>query len=330
MRRFFILVSLLCLSLSAHAIKADKIVVFGDSLSDNGNLYSLTLHLIPKSSVYYNGHFSNGNVWAEELAINLHLNPDNPDQFADYAYGGAWAEPFSDSHSFVIPDLSSQVAKYIKQARNDKHIAEHLFIIWCGGNDYLKGRSDVDYATTNTVNYIFDQVDVLIGLGAKQILLLNLPDLGKTPYAINHENKSHAAHLSQLTQMHNQKLLQKIKEADIERSFARIYFFDVYSYMNDAIEHPEQYGVKNTTAACYPGTYLPWGQQAEKNNDLYTLQKMNIDVMNQVDLQEAYLNGLSGATPCSNPDEYLYWDRVHPTAIVGKILAQSVTSILSE
>ncbi len=323
MLRLLILITSVFFSFAAHAFKTDKIIIFGDSLSDNGNLYSLTLHLIPKSSVYYKGHFTNGRVWAEELAVNLNLNPDDINQFVDYAYGGAWAEPFYDSHSLVVPGLGSQLSKYIKYAKNDRHIADHLFIIWCGGNDYLAGRSNIHYATTNTVNHIFEQVDVLIGLGAKQILLLNLPDLGKTPYAINHDDKSHSSHLSLLTQLHNQKLLQKIIDGDVERSLAQIYYFDVYAYFNDAIQHPEKYGITHTKEACYPGSYLPWGR-IENNDELYTLNKMHINVLNEVDLREAYINGLSSATPCDTPDKYVYWDRVHPTTKVAKVLAQAV------
>ena len=328
MKRIIVLISLMVFFLPAYAIKADKIIIFGDSLSDNGNLYARTLHFVPKSPIYYNGRFSNGRVWVEELATNLQLNPDDVNQLSDYAYGGSWAEPFADSHSLIIPGLSSQVASYMKAAKNDQHIADHLFIIWSGGNDYLKGRSNMDYATTNTVNAIFHEVDTLIAFGAKQILLMNLPDLGKTPYAMNHDDKSHASHLSLLSQLHNQKLRQQVIDGDVERSLAKIYFFDVYSYVNNAIEHPEDFGIRNVKEACYQGSYLPWGRK-EKSDDLYALQKMNIDVMSEPALEEAFLNGLSMVEPCANPDEYLYWDRVHPTHAVDKILAKQVADLLA-
>ncbi|HDV5785644.1 TPA: hypothetical protein RJD83_002616 [Legionella pneumophila] len=42
-----------------------NIVVFGDGLSDNGNLYAYTNHRRPASPAYYNGRFSNGPVWVE-------------------------------------------------------------------------------------------------------------------------------------------------------------------------------------------------------------------------------------------------------------------------
>ncbi len=36
-----------------------NIVVFGDSLSDNGNLYEIMKHQLPQSPPYFEGRFSN-------------------------------------------------------------------------------------------------------------------------------------------------------------------------------------------------------------------------------------------------------------------------------
>ena len=57
------------------------IVVFGDSLSDNGNLFRLTGQPPPP---YFKGRFSNGPVWVERLAAPLGL-----DGITDFALGGA-------------------------------------------------------------------------------------------------------------------------------------------------------------------------------------------------------------------------------------------------
>ncbi len=42
----------------------NRVVIFGDSLSDEGNLFALTQGVIPSSRNYYNGMFSNGNTWS--------------------------------------------------------------------------------------------------------------------------------------------------------------------------------------------------------------------------------------------------------------------------
>src|SRR5687768_12602152 len=98
---FIFLVFFFAQSTFANADTIDKIVVFGDSLSDNGNFYTLSsrLHradsnvpIVPASPPYASGRFSNGEVWVEDLAKSLHV------PLEDYAYGGAWAEPHEDSN----------------------------------------------------------------------------------------------------------------------------------------------------------------------------------------------------------------------------------------
>ena len=64
-----------CTSMASSNIT--RIVVFGDSLSDNGNdfLLSTRIHkvksdvpIVPAPDLYWNGRFSDGPVWVEYLA----------------------------------------------------------------------------------------------------------------------------------------------------------------------------------------------------------------------------------------------------------------------
>ena len=62
-----------------------SIVVFGDSLVDNGNgTYKLTNHEWPAPCCTWQGRFSNGPTWPEELAGLLHVS-----HVQDFAYGGS-------------------------------------------------------------------------------------------------------------------------------------------------------------------------------------------------------------------------------------------------
>jgi hypothetical protein len=45
----------------------NKIVFFGDSLTDNGNLYSFDFGFLPKSPPYFKGQFSNGFPWSYQV-----------------------------------------------------------------------------------------------------------------------------------------------------------------------------------------------------------------------------------------------------------------------
>ncbi|KAJ9075881.1 hypothetical protein DSO57_1031476 [Entomophthora muscae] len=59
------------------------VYVFGDSISDNGNLYRLKDKAIPSTQLYYEGRFSNGPVWVEYLANTLNA------KLFDMAYASA-------------------------------------------------------------------------------------------------------------------------------------------------------------------------------------------------------------------------------------------------
>src|ERR1043165_7474947 len=79
------------------------VVVFGDSLSDSGNVFAATKPVlakaIPVSPPYFQGRFSNGPVWVAILAEQLGL-PLRPFLQGDtnFAFGGA-------ATGFDRPDL---------------------------------------------------------------------------------------------------------------------------------------------------------------------------------------------------------------------------------
>src|SRR4051812_23080013 len=87
----------------AQATPINKLVFFGDSLSDNGNIYRILLHLMPKSPPYYYGRFTNGPTWAEKLGDYYYH--ENYAQVDNYAYGGATTILHVPSAKFIAPTL---------------------------------------------------------------------------------------------------------------------------------------------------------------------------------------------------------------------------------
>ena len=67
----------------AHAGAYSNVFVYGDSLSDTGNIYTVSMHTIPQSPPYYNGRFSNGPLAVEYLANSIHS------PLTSFAWGGA-------------------------------------------------------------------------------------------------------------------------------------------------------------------------------------------------------------------------------------------------
>ena len=64
MKAFLILLLLIPFVSNGFAASFDEIVVFGDSLSDNGNLVIIEDQPVPDPELYYQGRFSDGPVWS--------------------------------------------------------------------------------------------------------------------------------------------------------------------------------------------------------------------------------------------------------------------------
>ena len=91
--------------LSAQAISFTELTVFGDSLSDTGNVLSLTGDVLPPGpgspvpGPYFNGRFSNGPVWVDQAADRLGLTVTN--MWAPGAASGPRIDMLSESVSAV-------------------------------------------------------------------------------------------------------------------------------------------------------------------------------------------------------------------------------------
>src|SRR4051812_14643619 len=163
------------------------VYAFGDSLSDAGNVSYLTLDQLPVSSIYSDGRFSNGNVWVQDLSQNLGLPPVSASLTGgtDYAYGGAQTGATA-VHAANPSDLPSQLGQFVANVPNPSPNA--LYTVWAGSNDVLtianstqtpeQQQATVHQAVVNETNFI----NGLIAHGARNLVVLDIPDLAKTPY----------------------------------------------------------------------------------------------------------------------------------------------------
>lgn len=318
---------------SAHATKIDQIVVFGDSLSDNGNILSLTkkfhkifpsVPIIPKDPPYYQGRFTNGPVWIDDLASAMNV------PLIDYAYGGAWAEPLKDSRLMIPFGIGMQVNSYLVRYLTDRHKGDHLYVIWAGGNDYAEGREDIDYATTNTVASIESQIDWLTYYGAKNILILNLPDLSIVP-EVQKKGPDSIQQVQKLITMHNSKLVKMVAEQQAKHPDLKIIFADITPYFNEVYNNPEKYNIHDTTTPCYAGDYSLRSLLAQR--EIAAAREQNIDILRSPSLRTAYTMSKladSGVEACTNPDEHMFWDQIHPTRVLHNLISLDAMTILSK
>ena len=164
-----------------------QMVVFGDSLSDNGNLYALTRGAQPPAP-YYNGRFSNGPVFTELLGYSTVPAATVSARRANlnFAFGGATAGTGSS-----VPSLAQQIGLYTQQGA--AAASTDLFTVLAGANDLIPvlgapttaaNPALVDPAGVAAAQAVAAGVQSLIGLGAKNIVVAGLPNLGATPRSL--------------------------------------------------------------------------------------------------------------------------------------------------
>jgi len=138
---------------------------------------------------YFQGRFSNGPVWVEQLAPLLGLTP-NPN--TNFAFGGATTgtdntlnTSFQTPLPTPLPALQQEINGFTAPLKAAKQSADPkaLYIVWAGANDYLPTISSFKpfQQPDKPVENLSDAVKSLAGVGAKNILVVNLPDLGEIP-----------------------------------------------------------------------------------------------------------------------------------------------------
>ena len=218
----------------------DHIVVFGDSLSDTGNA----------------GRFSNGPVWVEQLAVRLEvaLRPTQAGGL-NFAVGGARLDPLSGPHS-----LRAQADLFLRMRQPS---GRTLHIVYGGGNDllsavgHLKAPRMVETAVASLRSIVAD----LVGHGASDLLVPNLPDVGMTP-KIRARGSTAVAHAGWLTQQFNGAADRALSELAGSFGTVRLYRLDVRAMAARARTNPAAFGFVDIMNPCsrLPGCegYLFW------------------------------------------------------------------------
>ncbi|NEO98813.1 MAG: SGNH/GDSL hydrolase family protein [Symploca sp. SIO2E9] len=253
----FLFSFLLPLRATASTLSFSGMYVFGDSISDQGNVFNVTLEATGSGfppPPYFDGRFSNGPNWIDYLAEDLGLNPIGstnlasgviPTQGINFAFGGA-TTGIDNTGALELPGLQQQIALF-ESLVSPNQLADPnaLYIVWAGANDYLPTDSTTFTpleTTDQTINNLSSALDSLVEIGAKNIMFVNLPDLGKIPRTFN---TPLAEDLNDLTTTHNQQLENLGQSLDADINFISL---DINSLVNEALQG--QLGFTNVTETC--------------------------------------------------------------------------------
>ncbi len=300
-----------------------KLYAFGDSLSDAGNLSLLTKTLgttEPVSPPYYRelystalgpvaaNVFSNGPTWVQDLSVALGLGVPAPSAVfgTDFAFGGAetGSTPQNGGNAQLMAiSLPAQLQAF--NTAFPSPAANALYTVSIGANDLLdifgstglsaaQQTADVQAAVSNEITFISG----LAKDGAKNVLVMNVPDLGKTPEVMSGAAGGVTpATASQLTALYDSDLSTQLGTLASADSLD-VHILDAYALLDNAVANPGSYGLTNVTSPVWSGNYT------------------------------SASSGTLAATGTAQ-NQYLFWDHLHPTETGQQALANAALAVLS-
>nr|WP_228038127.1 SGNH/GDSL hydrolase family protein [Nodosilinea sp. LEGE 06152] len=248
----------------------NSLTVFGDSLSDPGNLFGLTGFFPPFP--YSQGRFSNGDLWVDYLSDDIGLEPA---QVQNFAVGGATTgrdnglDPLISSLTGTevnLPGLLDEVDSYLSSLGSGSANPDGLYVVWAGANDLFNLPSDpaaIPAFLANSVQNIATAIGNLAARGADTFLVPNLPNLGLTPRTLGDGTSQQATALSLGFNTGLANALTALEQTlPID-----IIPVDLFGLTNEIIGAPAEFGFTNVTDALLnqgllddPG-YFWWDQQ---------------------------------------------------------------------
>ncbi|KAH7239239.1 hypothetical protein BKA59DRAFT_273926 [Fusarium tricinctum] len=284
-------VNWLCASSLAYALpvtdrsdaKFSRLIVFGDSFSDNGNgSWVASKRSWPADPAYYGHSFSNGPKWNDVVAKDLDLKLINlaaggATANNDFVAGGTGADS-----TIAVPSAADQVSSFLTW---DKPQLGDIFVHWIGANDILFNTSITGGQVTSLVN---EDVNRLYQAGAKNIILANYLKITTFPATHNSSDYNIPS-----VEVFNTDLTQGLKNiAAVYSAYAKTAVVDVGVLFQSINSNPEAYGIKeeyvNPPTACLTGVYTSEGVPRHL---------------------------------CSDPEKHVFFDSYHPVKEVHALIA---------
>ena len=303
----------------------DRIVVFGDSLSDPGNAFALNggqtvsppdygmsgvgangipdvISLVPDAP-YASRRFSNGRTWIEDLAAAVGL-PNNArpavagalfgeddGRASNYAVGGATAADLSASGGSQF-HLAVQVNLFLRDVRG-RAPADALYVVAIGGNDVRAALAAGPGVLNLALTSVAQNIQKLHGAGARHFLVWNAPDIGRTP-ALQRLNAlvvpGIAAGATALSAGYSQNLTGVLQGLGALPGIT-IVTFDAFGLLAEVQANPRRFGLIDATTACIQPNVPQFGFPS------------------------------SPPFRCAQPDRQFFWDGIHPTRAGHAIIA---------
>lgn len=242
--RLPIVASLVALSATTTLASIDRIVLFADSLSDNGNVYKHSG--FPPSPPYWKGRFSDGPTWAEHVADAISI------PFENIGYAGATtdnADAYSEYNGYVVPGLKQQI-----ETISSKGNSKSLFIIETGYNDLNVINTPQFYNVVNknyttekiAANVVASTKAIIKKYKAKKFVFMSAPPFEKWPFIADADKPRVNKLIEGYNALVKSELKKNIHGVDLK-------FLDIHGWLNKQLANPEKLGVSTTNGPCIWG-----------------------------------------------------------------------------
>ncbi|KAL6322805.1 hypothetical protein AAG906_020805 [Vitis piasezkii] len=306
--------------------------IFGDSLSDSGNnnfIPTLAKSNYPPYGIDFpqgpTGRFSNGKLAVDMIAEMLGLpfappftdpSMSDPQIFQGVNYASAAAGILDETgkeYMGPIP-LSKQIDNFRQTlpriyslfgqnaSAMTSYLNKVLVMVSIGSNDYLNNYLRPDLYPTSSqytplafsnllVQQIAQQLVGLYNMGIRRFMVYALGPLGCTPNQLTGQNCNDR--VNQMVMLFNSALRSLIIDLNLHLPASALSYADAYGMVSDILINPSPYGFSVTSQGCCG-----------------------------VENGRVQWSCIAGAAPCNNRNSYVFWDSLHPTEALNRIVAQ--------
>ena len=301
-------VGVLCAALLTPAIAVagpsfNNVFVFGDSLSDTGNLAEIQAvqqNKLPgpkdnfPNPPFFHDSITNGPVAVELLAEHFGTRAD-PSLFAT-GFADVKQLGLTPGTNFAVAgatstnrgqgiDLPQQIGAFTAHVGGQAD-PKSLYVVFIGGNDV---RTAAKAGTTDFVNSgvatEIAGVQALINDGAKHLLVVNVGNVGGIP-EFAQQDPAQAAAATADSVLYDLLLAGGVTDLLGANPGVDIKLFDFYAFSAAVAAHASDLGITNTTDPCLKSNFTP-----------------NANCFDPVTQHILF-------------DKFLFWDNIHPTAEV--------------
>ena len=300
--KHLLLTLLLSFSFLTHSDTTySHVFIFGDSLSDTGNLGSV-IGGIP--APYYNNRISNGPIAVDLLTKKMGLNANASLHLLGLNAGDNYSVAGAKASGVEPIDLDTQILAF-QSNYGFTAPADALYIIFIGGNDVRAALYEPDNVIAKliiptAIDKVKNAVNILNQMGARSFLIINVPSIGSIPetrlIATATSNPALIKRATKLTKRYNKKLHKLIKKIK-HKDNIEITEFNLRKLFASVFENATATGFTNTTDACFSSMTFTFHPDCN-----YGL----------------------------NADQFVFFDEIHPTTRVHAIFGEAFYKALNE